>query len=229
MTMNTDEIVANNFTDENIGYEIRYDHLYKIIIIGDSGVGKTSLLSKYIKGVFPSSPLPTIAIEFATKIIQIKEGGFIKAQIWDTAGQEKYKSITSHHYRKAVGGLIVYDITKRTSFDNVLQWLSDLKNNADKGCICALVGNKIDLVEKNHRFREVSEDEGKLLAKKYEMLFYETSALNNQSVNDAFEDLLQKIYIERRKITIIEKDKNNNVINLKTKGNIIKNNINICC
>ena len=225
--MNTDEIVANNFTDENIGYEIRYDHLYKIIIIGDSGVGKTSLLSKYIKGVFPSSPLPTIAIEFATKIIQIKEGGFIKAQIWDTAGQEKYKSITSHHYRKAVGGLIVYDITKRTSFDNVLQWLSDLKNNADKGCICALVGNKIDLVEKNHRIREVSEDEGKLLAKKYEMLFYETSALNNQSVNDAFEDLLQKIYIERRKITIIEKDKNNNVINLKTKGNIIKNNINI--
>jgi Rab family protein len=229
MTMNTDEIVANNFTDENIGYEIRYDHLYKIIIIGDSGVGKTSLLSKYIKGVFPSSPLPTIAIEFATKIIQIKEGGFIKAQIWDTAGQEKYKSITSHHYRKAVGGLIVYDITKRTSFDNVLQWLSDLKNNADKGCICALVGNKIDLVEKNHRIREVSEDEGKLLAKKYEMLFYETSALSNQSVNDAFEDLLQKIYIERRKITIIEKDKNNNVINLKTKGNIIKNNINICC
>jgi Rab family protein len=229
MTMNTDEIVANNFTDENIGYEIRYDHLYKIIIIGDSGVGKTSLLSKYIKGVFPSSPLPTIAIEFATKIIQIKEGGFIKAQIWDTAGQEKYKSITSHHYRKAVGGLIVYDITKRTTFDNVLQWLSDLKNNADKGCICALVGNKIDLVEKNHRIREVSEDEGKLLAKKYEMLFYETSALNNQSVNDAFEDLLQKIYIERRKITIIEKDKNNNVINLKTKGNIIKNNINICC
>jgi Rab family protein len=229
MTMNTDEIVANNFTDENIGYEIRYDHLYKIIIIGDSGVGKTSLLSKYIKGVFPSSPLPTIAIEFATKIIQIKEGGFIKAQIWDTAGQEKYKSITSHHYRKAVGGLIVYDITKRTTFDNVLQWLSDLKNNADKGCICALVGNKIDLVEKNHRIREVSEDEGKLLAKKYEMLFYETSALSNQSVNDAFEDLLQKIYIERRKITIIEKDKNNNVINLKTKGNIIKNNINICC
>ena len=227
--MNTDEIVANNFTDENIGYEIRYDHLYKIIIIGDSGVGKTSLLSKYIKGVFPSSPLPTIAIEFATKIIQIKEGGFIKAQIWDTAGQEKYKSITSHHYRKAVGGLIVYDITKRTSFNNVLQWLSDLKNNADKGCICALVGNKIDLVEKNHRIREVTEDEGKLLAKKYEMLFYETSALNNQSVNDAFEDLLQKIYIERRKITIIEKDKNNNVINLKTKGNIIKNNINICC
>jgi Rab family protein len=228
--MNTDEIVANNFTDENIGYEIRYEHLYKLIIIGDSGVGKTSLLSKYIKGIFPPSPLPTIAIEFATKIIQIKEGGYIKAQIWDTAGQEKYKSITSHHYRKAVGGLIVYDITKRSTFDNVLQWLSDLKNNADKGCICALIGNKIDLIEKNHRIREVTEDEGKLLAQKHDMLFYETSAVNSKGLNDAFEDLLQKIYIERRKITIIEKENNNNnVINLKTNANIVKNNINICC
>ena len=229
-TIKHSELLSESKIEDEIGMEMRYNQLYKIILIGDTNVGKTSIISKYLTGVFqPNNTIPTIAAEFATKIIQIKEGGFIKAQIWDTAGQEKYKSITSHHYRKAVGGLIVYDITKRTSFDNVLQWLSDLKNNADKGCICALVGNKIDLVEKNHRIREVSEDEGKLLAKKYEMLFYETSALSNQSVNDAFEDLLQKIYIERRKITIIEKDKNNNVINLKTKGNIIKNNINICC
>ena len=80
------------------------------------GVGKSSILSQYIKQVFPESPLPTIAIEFATKLIKIKEGGYIKAQIWDTAGQEKYKSITSHHYRKAVGALLVYDITRRNTF-----------------------------------------------------------------------------------------------------------------
>ena len=85
--MNTDEIVANNFTDENIGYEIRYDHLYKIIIIGDTSVGKTAFLSKNLKGVFPTSPLSTVATEFATKVIQIKEVGYIKAQIWDTAGE----------------------------------------------------------------------------------------------------------------------------------------------
>ena len=118
-------------------------------------MGKTSLLSKYVKGIFPPSPLPTIAIEFATKIIQIKEGGYIKAQIWDTAGQEKYKSITSHHYRKAVGGLVVYDVTKRNTFDNVLQWLSDLRNGGERGCVVALVGNKIDLLERNTTNREV--------------------------------------------------------------------------
>ena len=81
-----------------------------VILVGDMGVGKSSLMSQYIKQEFPESPLPTIAIEFATKIIKIKEGGYVKAQIWDTAGQEKYKSITSHHYRKAVGALLVYDV-----------------------------------------------------------------------------------------------------------------------
>jgi hypothetical protein len=103
-----------NGNDEESGTDMRFDHLYKsrkflhilihiqfydsfflVILVGDMGVGKSSILSKYVKGVFPTSPLPTIAIEFATKIIQLKEGGYIKAQIWDTAGQEKYKSITS--------------------------------------------------------------------------------------------------------------------------------------
>jgi|LauGreDrversion4_2_1035121.scaffolds.fasta_scaffold1646263_2 Rab family protein len=87
---------------ETINPEIKFDHLYKgnfpfilVILVGDMGVGKSCLLSKYVKGIFPTSPLPTIAVEFATKIIQLKEGGYVKAQIWDTAGQEKYKSITS--------------------------------------------------------------------------------------------------------------------------------------
>ena len=205
-------------TEEDIDVEIHYDHLYKIVIIGDSGVGKTSLISKYVKGIFPPSPLPTIAIEFATKIIQIKEGGYIKAQIWDTAGQERYKSITSHHYKKAIGGLIVYDITRRTTYDHVYQWLCDLKENADKGVISTLIGNKKDLLERNNRKREVTYNEASDLAKKYNMLFYETSAFNNENVTDAFEDLLQRIYTERRKISNIQK---NYGINLKT--NIEKN------
>ncbi len=205
-------------TEEDIDIEIHYDHLYKIVIIGDSGVGKTSLISKYVKGIFPSSPLPTIAIEFATKIIQIKEGGYIKAQIWDTAGQERYKSITSHHYKKAIGGLIVYDITRRTTYDHVYQWLCDLKDNAEKGVISTLIGNKKDLLERNNRKREVTYNEASDLAKKYNMLFYETSAFNNENVTDAFEDLLQRIYTERRKISNIQK---NHGISLKT--NIAKN------
>ena len=205
-------------TEEDIDVEIHYDHLYKIVIIGDSGVGKTSLISKYVKGIFPTSPLPTIAIEFATKIIQIKEGGYIKAQIWDTAGQERYKSITSHHYKKAIGGLIVYDITRRTTYDHVYQWLCDLKENADKGVISTLIGNKKDLLERNNRKREVTYNEASDLAKKYNMLFYETSAYGGENVIDAFEDLLQRIYTERRKISNIQK---NYGISLKT--NIAKN------
>ena len=165
------------------------------------GVGKSSILSQYIKQVFPESPLPTIAIEFATKLIKIKEGGYIKAQIWDTAGQEKYKAITSHHYRRAVGALIVYDVTKRSSFDNVLKWYSDLKQKAEKECIIALVGNKIDLLDRNSRRREISYEEGKMLATNNNMLFYETSAYTSVKVNDAFEDLLQEIYNERRRVS----------------------------
>ena len=216
MSMNSE--ILNTY--EDLGIEIKYDHLYKIIIIGDTSVGKTALLSKYLKGVFPTSPLSTVATEFATKIIQIKEGGYIKAQIWDTAGQEKYKSITFHHYKKSVGGLIVYDITKRSSFDNVKNWYDDLINLGEKGCIVALVGNKLDMVERNERKREVSKLEAQAYAEDNHMLFFETSAYNGTNINDIFEELLQTIYTERRKIPELkERDKileSQNVINLKS-------------
>jgi Rab family protein len=191
------------------------------------GVGKSSLLSKYVKGVVPVSPLPTIAIEFATKIIQIKEGGYIKAQIWDTAGQEKYKAITSHHYRRAVGALIVYDVTKRSSFDNVLKWFSDLKSKAEKECIIALIGNKIDLLDRNSRRREISYEEGKMLAANNNMLFYETSAYTSVKVNDAFEDLLQEIYNERRRV--INSNKSNGSTKILSLNNNDGNENRNCC
>ena len=217
MSMNS--AILNTVDDLEI--ELKYDHLYKIIIIGDTCVGKTAILSKYLKGVFPTSPLSTVATEFATKIIQIKEGGYIKAQIWDTAGEEKYKSITFHHYKKSVGGLIVYDITKRSSFDNVKNWYNDLISLGEKGCIIALVGNKLDLVERNERKREVSYEEAQAYAEDNHMLFFETSAYNGNNINDIFEELLQTIYTERRKIPELkERDKmleNQNIINLNDK------------
>ena len=191
------------------------------------GVGKSSLMSQYIKKEFPESPLPTIAIEFATKIIQIKEGGYIKAQIWDTAGQEKYKAITSHHYRRAVGALIVYDVTKRSSFDNVLKWYADLKQKAEKECIIALVGNKIDLLDRNSRRREISYEEGKMLAANNNMLFYETSAYTSVKVNDAFEDLLQEIYNERRRV--INSNKSNGSTKILSLNNNDGNENRNCC
>ena len=222
MSLNSKEILN---TYEGLQIETKYNHLYKIIIIGDTSVGKTALLSKYLKGVFPTSPLSTVATEFATKIIQIKEGGYIKAQIWDTAGEEKYKSITYHHYKKSVGGLIVYDITKKSSFDNVKNWYNDLITKAEKGCIIALIGNKLDLVQRNERKREVSREEAQSYAEDNHMLFYETSAYNGNNINDIFEELMQTIYTERRKIPDFkERDKElDNLTSINLRDNKNKN------
>ena len=158
------------------------------------GVGKSSLISQYIKKEFPESPLPTIAIEFTTKIIKMRNGDKIKMQIWDTAGQEKYKSITSHHYKKALGALLVYDVTRRTTFDDCIKWHNELKNYTDKDCIICIVGNKIDIVQKNNNLREVSREEGQNFSKRNNALFYEMSARKYDEINRCFEDLIKKIY-----------------------------------
>ena len=158
------------------------------------GVGKSSLISQYIKKEFPESPLPTIAIEFTTKIIKMRNGDRIKMQIWDTAGQEKYKSITSHHYKKALGALLVYDMTRRSTFDNCVKWFTELKNYTDKECIICIIGNKIDIVQKNQNLREVSKEEGENFSKKNNTLFYEMSAKNYDQINRCFDNLIRRIY-----------------------------------
>ena len=163
-------------------------------------MGKTAILSKYVKGIFPVAPAPTIAIEFATKIIQIKEGGYIKAQIWDSAGQERYKAIVAGHYRRAAGALIVYDVTKKSTFEHITNWLKNINEMAEKNCITYLIGNKIDLLDSNNNSREVSVEEAQKYAKDNGLKYYETSALTSVRINDCFEDLLQEIYNERRKI-----------------------------
>jgi Rab family protein len=163
-------------------------------------VGKTAILSKYVKGIFPVAPTPTIAIEFASKIIQIKEGGYIKAQIWDSAGQERYKAIVAGHYRRAAGALIVYDVTKKSTFEHITNWLKNINEMAEKNCITYLIGNKIDLLDSNNNSREVSVEEAQKYAKENGLKYYETSALTSVRINDCFEDLLQEIYNERRKI-----------------------------
>ena len=170
-----------------------------VILVGDMAVGKSSIHSQYVKNEFPESPLPTIAIEFATKIIPVKEGGCVKAQLWDTAGQEKYKSITSHHYRKAVGALLVYDVTRRNTFDNCMKWYSELKNYTEKNCVIALVGNKIDILVENPQKREVNYSEAKELARKNDMMFFETSAKNKDNIKECFEELIQQIYNVKRR------------------------------
>merc|ERR1711907_532162 len=149
-----------------------YDFLFKVVLIGDSGVGKSNLLSRFTRNEFNRESKSTIGVEFATRSVPC-EGKTIKAQIWDTAGQERYRAITSAYYRGAVGALLVYDITKQSTFESVkTMWLDELKQNADANIIIMLVGNKKDL----GHIRDVTTEEARNFAEKNQLSFIETSA-----------------------------------------------------
>lgn len=165
-----------------------------MILVGDTGVGKTHILSRYIKNALPKNKYPTIGVEFATKAVPLKAGGTVKAQIWDTAGQERFRAITSAHYRKSIGALIVYDITQLCSFESVQKWIDEVKEHAEPDIVIMLVGNKLDLCEHDPKQRQVSREMAATFAKKNDLLFMETSAIQDYNVRDCFETLVQEIY-----------------------------------
>ena len=119
--------------------------MFKIVLIGDSAVGKSQLLLRYTKNQFKNKAASTIGMEFATQQVIIDENTSVRAQIWDTAGQERYRAITNAYYRQAIGVLLVYDITKRVSFENLERWLTEVREHADSKIQIILVGNKSDL------------------------------------------------------------------------------------
>ncbi|KAK8645544.1 hypothetical protein V6N13_119370 [Hibiscus sabdariffa] len=167
-----------------------YDYLFKIVLIGDSGVGKSNILSRFTRNEFCLDSKSTIGVEFATRTLQV-EGKTVKAQIWDTAGQERYRAITSAYYRGAVGALLVYDITKRQTFDNVKRWLRELRDHADSNIVIMMAGNKSDL----KHLRAVSEEDGRALAEREGLSFLETSALEATNIENAFHTILNEIYL----------------------------------
>lgn len=166
-----------------------YDYLFKVVLVGDSGVGKSNILSRFTRNEFNLQSKSTIGVEFATRSIEV-DAKTIKAQIWDTAGQERYRAITSAYYRGAVGALLVYDITKGESFNSVTRWLKELRDHADDRIVILVVGNKSDL----RHLREVSEEEGKVFAEKNGVSTVETSALDSSNVDEAFKMLLTSVY-----------------------------------
>lgn len=159
------------------------------MLIGDSGVGKSSLLSRFTRNEFNLESKSTIGVEFATRSIEV-DGKTIKAQIWDTAGQERYRAITSAYYRGAVGALLVYDIAKHLSYENVERWLRELRDHADQNILIMLVGNKSDL----RHLRSIPTEEAKAFAEKNGLSFIETSALDSTNVEPAFQNILTEIY-----------------------------------
>lgn len=167
----------------------KYDYLFKMVLIGDSEVGKSNLLSRFTRNEFNMESKTTIGVEFATKSVDV-DGKSIKAQIWDTAGQERYRAITSAYYRGAVGALLVYDITKHLSFENTARWLKELRDHADPNIVIMLVGNKSDLSPK----RTVKTQEAIDYASANNLAFIETSALDSTGVEEAFRQILTEIY-----------------------------------
>ncbi|KAH9316640.1 hypothetical protein KI387_025267 [Taxus chinensis] len=166
-----------------------YDYLFKGVLIGDSGVGKSNLLSRFTRNEFSLDSKSTIGVEFATRSIQVDDK-LIKAQIWDTAGQERYRAITSAYYRGAVGALLVYDVTRHVTFENVERWLKELREHSDSNIVVMLVGNKSDL----RHLRAVTPEEGQELAEREGLYFMETSALESTNVETAFKQVLTQIY-----------------------------------
>ncbi|KAA8643645.1 Rab family GTPase [Aspergillus tanneri] len=160
-----------------------------LVLIGDSGVGKSNLLSRFTRNEFNLDSKSTIGVEFATRSIQV-DSKTIKAQIWDTAGQERYRAITSAYYRGAVGALLVYDISKHQTYDNVNRWLKELRDHADSNIVIMLVGNKSDL----RHLRAVPTEEAKQFASENNLSFIETSALDASNVELAFQNILTEIY-----------------------------------
>ena len=166
-----------------------YDMIFKIVLIGDTSVGKTNILSKYLSNEFDPDSKATVGVEFGTRDFKI-ENNTVKVQIWDTAGQERYRSITNAYYKGAKGSLLVYDITNPKTFENVDKWLSDLKTNAEEKISVVLVGNKTDLEGE----RKISLEQGKEKAELFKLAFIETSALNGNNIEKAFNELISDVY-----------------------------------
>lgn len=182
-----------------------YDYLFKIVVVGDSGVGKSNILSRYIKNEFDLESKTTLGVEFAAKTIEV-EGKSIKTQIWDTAGQERFRAIATTYYKGAVGALLCYDITRESTFENLEKWLKEIRDYTEPHTCLLLIGNKCDL----SHLRAIKQDEAASFAEKHNMAYLETSALDSTNIELAFESLTKEIYnllnadAEKRKMSNIK-------------------------
>lgn len=168
------------------------DYLYKVVLIGEWGVGKTNILTRYTRGEFLLGSPGTIGVQFSSKTIEIEEKR-VKVQVWDMAGQDKYRAITSSYYRGAHGALLVYDITRMDTFRRLDFWIKELKEYVNEDCVIILIGNKSDLVH----LAEVKQQDGLNYSALHNLAFFETSALDSTNIQPAFNSLIQKIHSQK--------------------------------
>ena len=162
--------------------------LYKILLLGDSSVGKTCFLMRYSDNTFQEIHMSTIGLDYKLKNVQLDDGKMVKIQIWDTAGQDRFRSITKNYYKGAHGIILIYDVTSRKTFDNVKNWVAQIKEEVTDKVSIILVGNKIDDVDG----RKVQTEEGQKMAKECGLSFFETSAKSGQNIDSTFNELVKK-------------------------------------
>ena len=195
-----DDITIEEITSP-ITENIKEDLKLKLVLLGDSGVGKTNLISRYISNSFDENTRATIGVEFFCKNFRINKKRTIKVEIWDTAGQERYKAITSVYYKGAKGAFIVYDITLRKTFENIDKWIGEIKERTTDDVKLIIIGNKTDL----NNEREVKSEEALIKYQDMDIPLIETSALEDTNVNEAFINLIKIVYKDIARKEIEEK------------------------
>ena len=176
--------MENKITEITNNYE-QEDYSIKLVVVGDSGVGKSNILSRFVQNEFNQDSKATVGVELSTKTFKVNDK-VVKVHLWDTAGQERYKSITSAYYRGAKGAMIVYDITRPDSFNNVDKWFNEIREYGDKNVVIMMAGNKADLT--NLRSVEIKKAQDKSATLGIPVM--ETSALSSQNIEDAFKLLI---------------------------------------
>ena len=191
------------------------DCVYKVLLLGDTTVGKTCFLMKYTDKTFQDVHISTIGLDYRLKSMVLKNGKNIKLQIWDTAGQDRFRAITKNYYKGANGIILIYDVTNPKTYDNVKNWVTQIREEASPNVVVYLCGNKIDMKEE----RQVKEEDGKIMAEEFGFPFNETSARDGININETFEDLVERIDSVYSKLDInINKTKKNKLYKGKGKS-----------
>ena len=190
---------------------------FKILLIGDLGVGKSCVILRYVEGDFPGNIMSSIGVDFKTKQIELDDHS-IKMQIWDTAGHEKFRTITTSYYKSAQAIIILYDITQKSSFDHIRNWITEIDKFGKQGVLKVIVGNKLDL-ENN---RKISKEDAENLALKYGVKLWEVSAKDNTNIEEMFVDTIKTLLEKNSKIISESSSMGNNIKlskNIKNKKN----------
>ena len=165
------------------------EFIYKILLLGDSSVGKTCFLMRYTDNTFQDIHMSTIGLDYKLKNVQLENGKMVKIQVWDTAGQDRFRSITKNYYKGAHGIILIYDITENKSFENVKNWMNQIKEEVPDKVTIVLVGNKKD----DEEHRKVTTEQGESMAKEFGVMFFECSAKTGENIDGIFNDLVKKV------------------------------------